>query len=80
MAEGSGGISAEGSVEAGRLKAGTAVEVRSRFEGSWSRGFEIEEALDEGYRIRRLSDGSVLPVVLHPDEIRRERRRQTWWV
>ncbi len=63
-----------------RLRPGTAVEVRSRFEGTWARGFEIAEDVEGGYRIRRLSDGELLPVVLRDEEIRKERKRQTWWV
>jgi len=41
------------------------------------RAYHVEEA---GYVIRRLSDGSVLPVPLPLDDVRRERRRQTWWL
>jgi hypothetical protein len=33
-----------------------------------------------GYIIRRHSDGSLLPVPLPLDDVRRERRRETWWV
>ena len=62
------------------LHEGSRVEVRSRFDGSWSGGFEISEVVDDGYRVRRLSDGSVLPSVLHDHEVRRERRRETWWI
>jgi len=52
---------------------GTMVVVRSRFEGSWSPGFEVVEVLntDDGpwLRIRRQSDGVVLPVLFRPDEV-----------
>ena len=45
---------------------GTRVEVRSRFEDHWSRGFEISEVVNndgrDRYKVRRRSDGSVLPV------------------
>ena len=46
------------------------VEVRSRFDGSWCRGFEIVGVLDDGesYRIRRVSDGVVLPVSIDADQ------------
>ena len=63
-----------------RLEVGTSVEVRSRFEQSWAGGFEVVEVLPEGYRVRRALDGSVLPAVFTPDEVRRERTRATWWV
>ncbi len=49
---------------------GTSVDVRNRFVGSWSRGFEIAGQVDDGYLIRRLSDGSILPDPLAYDEVR----------
>jgi len=52
---------------------GTVVVVRSRFEGSWSTGFEVVEVLEavDGpwLRIRRQSDGVVLPVLFRLDEV-----------
>ncbi len=63
-----------------RLKPGTRVEVRSRFEDRWSRGFEVAEVLPEGYRLKRLSDLTVLPVEFEFDDVRRERKKQgLWW-
>ncbi len=62
-----------------RLQPGRRVEVRSRFERSWARGFEVAEATADGYRIRRLSDGAVLPVVFDAQDVRRERKRGLWW-
>ena len=36
---------------------------------------------DTQYRVRRRSDGSVLPAVFVADEVREERRgRSMWWV
>ena len=61
------------------LKPGTRVEVRGRFDGKWSRGFEVAEVLADGYRVTRLSDGSVLPVEFDPDDVRKERRQGLWW-
>lgn len=64
----------------GTLEPGTRVEVRSRFDASWSHGFEVAEETATGYRIRRLSDRMVLPVEFSFDDVRRERRRQgLWW-
>jgi hypothetical protein len=64
---------------------GTRVEVRSRFDRRWARGFEVAEHLIERggdrYKIRRRSDDSVLPSVFEDDEVREERRgRSMWWV
>ncbi|HEY1635781.1 MAG TPA: hypothetical protein VGF64_13550 [Acidimicrobiales bacterium] len=51
--------------------AGTRVEVVNRFTSSWSRGFVVAEVLESGYRVERLSDGSVLPVVFSSGDVRR---------
>ena len=53
------------------------VEVRSRFDGSWCRGFEVAGVLDggESYRVRRVSDGVVLPVSFRADDIAEDRAR-----
>jgi hypothetical protein len=55
------------------------VEVRSGFDETWQQGFVVEEATASGYRLRRDLDGAVLPE-LPRDRVRRERRRETWWV
>jgi hypothetical protein len=60
--------------------ASTRVEVRNHFDGSWSSGFEVAEVTEEGYRIRRASDGSVLPTEFATADVRKERRRTNWWV
>jgi hypothetical protein len=80
--EGCGVTDAELETEASsrRFPTGTRVEVRSRFDGEWTSGFEVAEVTDEGYRIRRLSDGTVLPSAFTGDDVRRERRRETWWI
>jgi hypothetical protein len=62
------------------LAIGTSVDVRSRYVGSWSPGFEVAEAVNEGYRVRRLSDGSVLPDVFTGDDVRAQRHNtELWW-
>ena len=62
------------------LAPGTRVDVRNRFVGTWSHGFEVAERVGDGYRILRLSDGSILPDVFSADDLRPERRRQgMWW-
>lgn len=61
------------------LEPGTRVEVRKRLDGDWARGFEIVSAGPEGYRLRRLSDGGELPLSFSDDDVRKEKRRGTWW-
>lgn len=69
----------EVSEPSGRLEPGTRVEVRSTLEHRWSRGFEVVEVTDHGYRVRRLSDNVDLPGAIRADDVRREKRRGTWW-
>ena len=69
-------------VDVPTMRAGTRVEVRSTFDGSWVDGFAVVGTDDDGsLRLRRLSDGEVLPTSFPKDAVRREkRRRETWWV
>lgn len=69
------------------MQPGTRIEVRSRFDRRWARGFEVDAVLSENtgrfsqYRVRRRSDGSVLPALFVDDEVREERRgRSMWWM
>lgn len=41
------------------------------FSGDWSTGFVVAEATDTGYRLRRISDGTVLPAVFDRTDVRR---------
>jgi hypothetical protein len=66
-------------VTGGLLATGTPVEVRRRFDFSWARGFEVSEVREDGYTLRRKSDGSVLPAVFVFDDVRPERHRQSMW-
>jgi len=43
------------------LHEGTRVEVHSSFNDTWAVGFEIAEVVRGGYRVRRISDGTLLP-------------------
>ena len=61
------------------LEAGMRVEVRRRFDQHWARGFEIADVTDKGYRVRRLSDGIVLPTEFSDEDVRRERKRHSMW-
>lgn len=62
-----------------RLPVGTHVEVRTGFDRSWAAGFDIEDGSDDGYRVRRRSDGEVLPARFAVADVRRERKKSMWW-
>ena len=64
------------------LEVGDRVEVRRRFDAQWARGFEIVEQTEKGYRVRRQSDGEVLPVEFSADDVRPAHRRTNdfWWM
>lgn len=62
------------------LKPGTAVEVHTGFDRSWGGGFTVEEVFDMGYRLRRRSDGTLLPAVFPFDDVRSERKKSMWWL
>jgi hypothetical protein len=57
----------------GRLLPGDLVEVQNHFDGGWSRGFEVVDVLtgmgSRRYRIKRISDGVVLPRLFVEDEV-----------
>jgi hypothetical protein len=57
----------------GRLLPGDRIEVQNRFDGGWARGFEVVDVLTgmgtRRYRIKRVSDGVVLPRLFVEDEI-----------
>lgn len=52
------------------MRSGDDVQVRVRFNDSWSSGFEIAEVVHGGYRIRRKSDGCLLPAPTGPADVR----------
>jgi hypothetical protein len=55
------------------LAIGTRVDVRERFCGRWSTGFEVVESGRGAYRVCRASDRSELPASFVAAEIRRTR-------
>lgn len=56
-----------------RLPSRIRVQIRNRFDGSWSSGFEVFAAQPSGgYLVRRISDQVVLPVTLADTEVRVE--------
>lgn len=52
------------------LEPGTEVEVKSTFDRAWKRGFVVAEPAEQGYLLRRRSDGTVLPTPFPPESIR----------
>jgi hypothetical protein len=52
------------------LAAGASVEVLVRYQHHWAPGFEVVLVDDDGYWLRRRSDGAMLPVAFADDEIR----------
>lgn len=61
--------------ERGKNGRNAAVEVRCRFGDRWVDGFEVADLVDDGesfrYRLRRQSDGSVLPTLFDACNVRR---------
>ncbi len=57
-----------------RIDPGTPVQVRSGYGSSWASGFEVAGVDGDGarYRVRRVSDGQVLPEPFDDDALRRE--------
>jgi hypothetical protein len=56
--------------ENGSIRPGMPVEVRNQLSMSWSHGFEVATVDGEGCRLRRLSDGRVLPAVFDVHAVR----------
>ena len=52
------------------LVPGARVEIRNRYLGTWCRGFCVVAIMDDGYLIRRVSDGVVLPTCFSATDIR----------
>jgi hypothetical protein len=71
----------EGVRLADTLAKGDRVEVRKRFDAQWAKGFEVIDVNEQGFRVRRLSDGEELPVTFGEEEVRAERKRSSlWWI
>jgi hypothetical protein len=52
------------------LPVGSVIDVRTRYLGQWSRGFQVAEKVSGGCRIRRSSDGSVLADIFQWTDVR----------
>ena len=53
---------------------GTPIQVKTRFDGSWGRGFEIAEVIvtsgqAPSFRVKRVSDGRLLPTLFSVDDV-----------
>ena len=53
---------------------GTPVQVANRFTAEWCGGFEVADVVDGSYRLRRRSDGVVLPATFPSEQLRAEGR------
>jgi hypothetical protein len=56
------------------IEVGTSIEVRARFDGRWCHGFEVAETIEAdashvSYRVRRTSDGAILPALFTDDDV-----------
>jgi hypothetical protein len=58
----------------GDVGPGEGVQVRNRFDGNWVQGFEVAEVTETGherqFRIRRRSDGAILPALFPEADVR----------
>lgn len=56
------------------MRLGEGVQVRNRFDGNWVQGFEVAEVEEVDhetqFRLRRRSDGVVLPALFSETEVR----------
>jgi anti-sigma regulatory factor (Ser/Thr protein kinase) len=55
------------------LQAGDAVELWVSYTASWSAGFEVVDCGDQGYRVKRSRDGTLMPGPTGADDIRLRR-------
>jgi len=55
------------------FRTGTEVEVLTRYEGHWVSGFAIASVDQDRFRLRRHSDGVVLPVSFSANQLRLRR-------
>jgi anti-anti-sigma factor len=60
----------EHTASVGGFREGERVEVLTRFTDAWTSGFEVAAASEVGCRLRRVSDGAVLPAVFGYDVVR----------
>ena len=56
--------------ESAPMSVGDPVEVLSRFDSRWLRGFSVAVVGPDAYQLRRLSDGAVLPAWFPTSHVR----------
>jgi hypothetical protein len=49
---------------------GDPVQLKVAYTGSWSSGFDVADVVPGGFRIRRRSDGRILPGPTSPADVR----------
>ena len=59
------------------LAVGDRVEVHTKFSDTWAPGFEIAAIVPDGYRVRPLSDGELLPSYTSNQDLSPVRRRRS---
>ena len=52
------------------MRIGEEVEVHVRYTDTWATGFQVADVVEGGCRLRRRSDGALLPVVTSDDDLR----------
>ena len=57
-------------VKGATMEVGDQVELHTRFNNSWVPGFEIARVVSAGYRVRRTSDGTLLPSFTSESDLR----------
>ena len=62
----------------GRHTVGDAVELHTKFDGSWCAGFEIAEVRADGYLVRRRRDREVLPGPTSEGDLRAAPSNAQW--
>lgn len=60
------------------MQVGARVEVHTRFTDTWASGFEIAEVVPDGYRLRRMSDGAMLPEPTSEADLRPAGQHRPW--
>jgi hypothetical protein len=52
------------------LPPGTNVDVRTRYQGAWCKGFVVHTARVDGYVLRRRIDDAILPKTFSANDVR----------